>query len=220
MGGSKVEKCVVILSGGIDSTTVAYWAKDQGYDVHAITFNYGQISVKEIDHAKEIGRGLGVSHKVLDLSALKEIYAGVTSLVDTNIPITEEFSHPIIVPFRNGVFLAVAVAYASSIGANKIFYGAHRSDEPYYPDCREGFYNAFEQAAKLGTEQQIIINAPFSKIEKSDILSKACELNVPLHLTWSCYNNLPKHCGKCESCANRKKAFMEAKIIDPTEYVE
>jgi len=215
-----VDKCVVILSGGPDSTTVAYWAKDKGYEAHAITFNYGQIATREINQAVKIANELGIPHKVVDLSALKEIYSGVTSLVDKSIPMTEEFSQPIIVPFRNGIFLAVTVAYATSIGANLILYGAQGSDEKYYPDCRRDFYKAFESASRLGTELSIELDAPFSEIQKSDILKKGQELGVPFHLTWSCYYNGLTHCGKCESCTNRKKAFHEAKILDPTEYAE
>lgn len=215
-----MKKCVVVLSGGPDSTTVAYWAKDQGYDVHALTFNYGQIAKIEIHRAVMIAKELDIPHIKIDISNLKEIYSGVTSLVDESIPITPNFSQPIVVPFRNGVFLATAVAYAASIGANDIFYGAQGSDEPYYPDCRQTFYEAFEQAAKLGTELPIFINAPFSDIPKSEILKKGQQLGVPFQLTWSCYYNGPLHCGKCESCINRKRAFQKAHISDPTEYSE
>jgi 7-cyano-7-deazaguanine synthase len=212
------EKCIVILSGGPDSATVAYWAKTQGFEVSAITFDYGQKAKIEIEYSKNIAKDLDISHKVVDLSILKEIYQGTTSLVDENIEITSEFSLPIIVPFRNGVFLAITVAYADGINANKIFYGAHASDEPYYPDCRKVFYKAFEKAARLGTEKQITINSPFNNIPKSEIIKKAQELGVPLEKTWSCYQNGPIHCGKCESCNNRKQAFKQAKINDPTKY--
>ena len=214
------EKCVVILSGGPDSSTVAYWAKKQGYCVYAITFKYGQIATKEVEHAIKIAKMLKVSIKLIDLSSLKEIFAGVTSLCDENIPMTPNFSQPIIVPFRNGIFLATAVAYAVSIGASKIFYGAQGSDEPFYPDCRREFYKSFELAARLGTGQNIVIEAPFSNIPKSAIIKKGFELGVPFNLTWSCYLNEQEHCGKCESCINRKRAFKEAAIPDPTEYME
>jgi 7-cyano-7-deazaguanine synthase len=211
-------KCVVILSGGCDSTTVAYWAKSEGYEVHAITFDYGQIAKNEIKQASEIAEELGITHKTIDLSGVKEVYAGVTSLVDEEIPMTAEFSEPIIVPFRNGVFLAVAAAHAASIGAQKIFYGAQGSDEANYPDCRTEFYEAFEKAVRLGTEKPISIEAPFSGSTKSQTLLKGLELRVPYHLTWSCYKNEARHCGRCESCMNRKKAFREAGVPDPTEY--
>ena len=211
-------KCVVIFSGGPDSASVLYLAKDRGYEVHAITFDYGQIAKVEIDRAMSIAQGLGVTHKVIDLSSLEDVYSGVTSLVDSGIQMTSEFSDPIIVPFRNGVFLAVTVAYAASIGAETILYGAQGSDEENYPDCRKEFYKAFEEAARLGTETQITIDAPFSDMTKAEMLKRGVELGVPLHLTWSCYRNGPLHCGVCESCNNRRRAFREAGIHDHTEY--
>ncbi len=213
-------KCVVVLSGGPDSATVAYWASKQGYQLYPITFNYGQIAVKETECAKKIATNLGVSTKIINLSALKEIFGEVTSLCNSDIPLTPEFSQPIIVPFRNAIFLSAAVAYAVSVGADKIFYGAQGSDEPFYPDCRKEFYQAFEKAARLGTCQEINIQAPFNNMRKSDVIKKAAELGVPLENTWSCYLDGPKHCGHCESCVNRKKAFKEAGVQDPTKYQE
>lgn len=214
------EKCVVILSGGLDSSTVAYWAKNKGYDVYGLTFKYGQIATKEVDYASKIAERLKIQIKLIDLSSLKEIFTGVTSLCDENIELTSGFSQPIIVPFRNGIFLSIAVAYALSIGTTKIFYGAQGSDEPNYPDCRKEFYKSFENSASLGTDKEILIEAPFSTITKSAIIKLGSKLGVPFHLTWSCYLNGPKQCGKCESCMNRKNAFKEAKIHDPTKYMK
>jgi 7-cyano-7-deazaguanine synthase len=216
----QTEKCVVILSGGPDSSTVAYWAKKQGYDLYAITYKYGQIATKEVEHAAKIAKTLGIPIKSIDLSSLKEIFTGVTSLCNESIPMTSSFSRPIIVPFRNAIFLSIATAFAVSIGATKIFYGAQGSDEPFYPDCRKEFYKSFEKAARLGTGQEITIEAPFGNIPKSAIIKLGSELGVPFNLTWSCYFNGTKHCGKCESCVNRKKAFKEAAIPDPTEYIK
>jgi len=212
------EKCVIALSGGPDSATVAYWAKKQGYQIYPITFNYGQIAVKETEYARKIAEKLGATTKIIDLSALKEIFSGVTSLCNTEIPLTAEFSAPIIVPFRNAIFLSAAVAYAVTIGADKIFYGAHGSDEPFYPDCRREFYEAFEKAAMLGTGENISIQAPFSGKRKSEVIKEGAKVGVPFELTWSCYRDATKHCGRCESCVNRKKAFQEAGIADPTKY--
>ena len=212
------KKCVIVLSGGPDSATVAYWAKAQGYKIYPITFNYGQIAVKETQAAKKVAEKLGTATKIIDLSALKEIFSGVTSLCNTDIPLTSEFSAPIIVPFRNAIFLSAAVAYAVAVGADKIFYGAQGSDEPFYPDCRREFYEAFEKAARLGTCQEITIQAPYSGKRKSDLFKAGAELGVPFELTWSCYRDGAKHCGRCESCVNRKKAFQEADVADPTKY--
>jgi len=212
------EKCVVVLSGGLDSATVAYWAKKQGYDVYGLSCKYGQIASKEVDYAKLIAQKLGMPLKVIDLSSLKDIYLGVTSVCDENITMTQNFSQPIIVPFRNAIFLSIAVAYAVSVGTTKIFYGAQGSDEPFYPDCRKEFYKSFEETARLGTGEKITVEAPFSDGPKSAIIKRGLELGVPFELTWSCYFDGQKHCGRCESCVNRKRAFEEAQIQDPTEY--
>ncbi len=214
------KKCVVVLSGGPDSTTVAYWAKSQGYDIYALTFKYGQLANREIECARKIAQKLSAPIKVIDLSSLKEIFSGVTSLVDDKIPLTANFSAPIIVPFRNAIFLSAAVAYAASVNAERIFYGAQGSDAEFYPDCRREFYEAFEKAAQLGTDSKIRIEAPFSGATKAQLIQKGAELGVPFELTWSCYRDGPKHCGKCESCLNRKKSFKEAQVRDPTEYVQ
>ena len=215
---TRSEKSVIVLSGGLDSSTAAYWAKDQGYDVYAIAYKYGQIGRKEITSALKIAEKLGIPIKVVNLSSLKEIFRGVTSLVDDNIQMTSTFTQPIIVPFRNAIFLSVAVAYATATRANTVFYGAQGSDEIFYPDCRREFYKSFEKTAQLGTETSITIEAPFSNLSKSEVIKLGIRLGVPFHLTWSCYLNGKRHCGKCESCVNRKKAFREAGVEDPTEY--
>ncbi|MCL1966108.1 MAG: 7-cyano-7-deazaguanine synthase QueC [Candidatus Bathyarchaeota archaeon] len=213
----KDKKCVIVLSGGLDSSTVAYWAKSQGYQIYPIVFKYGQIAVKEVYAAKKIAENLGTSIKIVDFSALKDIFQ-TSSLVNRDIALSGEFSEAIIVPFRNAIFLSVAVAYAATVGANEIFYGAHDSDVAFYPDCRRDFYEAFEKAAQLGTNSNISISAPYMGKEKTDLVKAATKLNVPLELTWSCYTDGEQHCGQCESCINRKKAFQKANIADLTKY--
>jgi len=209
---------VVILSGGLDSSTAAYWAHSQGYGVHCLTFKYGQRAQREVEAARQIAGSLGVPHKVVDLSSLEEVYRGATSLVDQTLEVSKEFTPNLIVPFRNGVFLSVAVAYADSIGANTVIYGAHGDDEPFYPDCREEFYRAFQEAARLGTGRELEVFSPWRGLGKADIVARALELGVPLEKTWSCYLEGPIHCGVCESCVNRRKAFQAAGVADPTEY--
>jgi 7-cyano-7-deazaguanine synthase len=215
---TQLKKAVIVLSGGPDSATVAFWAKAQGYDIYPITFNYGQIAIKETEAAQKIAQKLGTKTKIIDLSALKDIFNNATSLINRDIPLTGEFSTPIIVPFRNAIFLSIAVAYAVTLGADKIFYGAQGSDEPFYPDCRREFYEAFEKAARLGTCQEVKIEAPFSGSKKSELIAEGAKLGVPFDLTWSCYLDGDIHCGKCESCVNRKKSFKDASIQDPTLY--
>jgi len=216
----KAEKCIVVLSGGPDSAVVAYWATKQGYEVHALTFKYGQIAEKEIKHAAVMAEKLGIPIKIIDLGSLRDVFTGVTALCDKNIELTSTFTQPIIVPFRNAIFLSVAVSYAISIGAVAVFYGAQGSDDPFYPDCRKEFYKSFENTAKLGTDVEIRIEAPFSNLQKSEVLKIGKQLGVPFALTWSCYRDEEKHCGTCESCMNRKNAFKEAEIDDPTEYIK
>jgi 7-cyano-7-deazaguanine synthase len=212
-------KAIVILSGGPDSSTVAYWAKREGYEVHALTFDYGQrASRAEIDSAKRISERLGIPLKVVDLSALKGVYAGATALCDEGMPMPSSFEPSLIVPFRNGVMLSIAVAYAASIGADVVLYGAQGSDAPFYPDCRREFFKAFERAARLGTGADIRIEAPFHGMRKSEVIKLGAELGVPYGLTWSCYSGGERHCGKCESCLNRKRAFEEAGLEDPVAY--
>jgi 7-cyano-7-deazaguanine synthase len=213
-------KCIVVLSGGPDSTVVAYWAKKQGYAINCLSFKYGQIAEKETNQAKLIAKNLDAQIKVIDMSSLKEIFLGVTSLCDRNIALTSAFSQPIVVPFRNAIFLSIAVSYAAGVGAEKIFYGAHGSDAKFYPDCRPEFYKSLEETAKLGTELSIKIQAPFCGVSKAELIKVGVDLCVPFELTWSCYLDGAKHCGKCESCVNRKNAFKQAGVADPTEYVE
>jgi len=162
---------------------IAYWAKDQGYDVYLITYKYGQIGKKEVTCASKIAKSLVVPLKVIDLASLKEIFKGVTSLCDENIQMTSNFSQSIIVPFRNAIFLSIAVAYAVSIGAIKVFYGAQGSDEPFYPDCRGEFYKSFEKTTHLGTESKITIEAPFSSMQKFEVIKLGSKLRVPLNVS-------------------------------------
>jgi len=212
------KKAIVIFSGGPDSTTLLYLIIKRGYKAFPITFDYGQIAKREIDAAKLISERLGLGLRIVDLSVLREIYLGSTSLVDERIPVTKEFSKQLIVPFRNGIMLSFAVAYAQAIGASYIFYGAQGSDDPYYADCRASFVRAFQRAARIGTASEIVVRAPFTKMKKSEVIRLGKELGVPFEITWSCYRGGARHCGVCESCVNRKKAFLEAGIPDPTVY--
>ena len=211
-------KFVVILSGGPDSVTLAYKAKSEGYEVYAITFDYGQIAQKEIERAKIIAEKLGIEQKIVDLSSLYNGFGSTTALMDDSIPMPSKFEPSVIVPFRNAIFLSVAVAYADAVGASKVLYGAQGSDAPFYPDCRKEFFEAFQTAAQKGTDSQIEIDAPFHSMKKSEIIKLGTKLGVPYEITWSCYLNNEKQCGVCESCRNRKNGFKEANIIDSTKY--
>lgn len=216
----KLGKVIIVLSGGLDSSTLAYWANSQGYEIFPISFNYGQIAKKETNHANIIAGKLGRKLKLVDLTALKNIFERSTALVNKNIPMPTRFEPKVIVPFRNGIFLSIAVAYAVSINVKKVIYGAHKSDHQYYPDCRKDFVNAFQKAVFLGTEKEIAVENPFYNLTKANIIQMGKRLDVPYQFTWSCYREEEYHCGVCESCSNRKNAFKLSGITDPTQYIK
>lgn len=213
-------KAVCLLSGGPDSAVVAAIAKREGYELYCLSFDYGQIAVKELDSARKIVDKLGTKeHKVVDISFLKDLYgSGVTALLDKNMQMPEKFEQSVIVPFRNGVLISISAAYAGAIGADVIFYGAQKGDVKFYPDCRQEFVSAISQAISSGTESNLTVRNPLVDKTKAEVIKLAVELGVPLEQTWSCYLNGDSHCGRCESCCNRKRAFKEARIEDPTTY--
>ncbi|MFN4133622.1 MAG: 7-cyano-7-deazaguanine synthase QueC [Candidatus Hadarchaeales archaeon] len=216
-----MKKAVCLISGGPDSATAAAVARKEGYDIYCLTFNYGQLASKEIESARKIAKALKArEHKIVDISFLKDLYGpGITALIDKNIPMPPKFTPAVIVPFRNGIMISIAVAYAERMGAEAIFYGPQLDDARFYPDCRRKFAAAITKAIQLGTERKIEVRNPLAKLPKFKVLKLAKELGVPLELTWSCYLNEKYHCGRCESCNNRKMAFEKAGAPDPTRYL-
>ena len=220
------EKAVVIASGGIDSSTLLFKTVSENYKTYALTFIYGQKHEKEIDCARWICERVKLSHKIIDLSALKEILSG-SALTDSNIAIPEvpaDVSHydtlkATIVPNRNSIFLSIAIGYAVSTGADRVFFGAHRSDRGVYPDCRPEFIDAFQSAERLANDNpDLTVNAPFAHMDKSEIVKLGAGLGVPYQKTWSCYKGGELHCGVCSSCRERKRAFTQSGVSDPTRY--
>ena len=219
-------KAVVIASGGVDSSTLLYKTVKEDYETYVLTFIYGQKHTREIESAKKICEGLNVHHKVIGLSVLKDLLSG-SALTDSGVEVPEvpetaehyETLKTTIVPNRNSIFLSIAIGYAVSIKANYIFFGAHHSDRGVYPDCRREFVEAFEHAERLANDNLLlVIAAPFVNMTKSEIVKLGVELGVPYKETWSCYKGGRIHCGVCSSCRERKRAFQEAAILDPTEY--
>lgn len=221
---------VVLLSGGIDSSTTLALAIDQGHDVVALSFDYGQRHRRELEAARHIAKSLGVKRHIvfpLDLS----IFGGsaLTSAIEVpkhraeasighNIPITY-------VPARNTIFLSVGLALAEVIGARSIFIGANAVDYSGYPDCRPEFIAAFEKMANLATRagvesRHIAISAPLIDMSKAEIITLGTKLGVDYALTLSCYDPTVDGCacGGCDSCLLRHKGFVEAGIPDPTKY--
>ena len=219
-------KAVIIFSGGLDSTVLCYKAAADGLDIHALTIIYGQRHVKEIDSSKKTAELLGISHRVIDLSNVNKLLQG-SALTDSSVEVPEvpetsehfETLKTTIVPNRNAIFLSVAIGYSESIGANQVYFGAHHSDRGVYPDCRKEFVEAFETAERLATDnQKLTISAPFVGMDKAEIVALGDKLGVPFENTWTCYVGGEIHCGSCSACNERKRAFRESGVNDPTEY--
>lgn len=215
-------KAICLISGGVDSATAAAIAKSKGYEIYCLSFDYGQIAKRELESAKKIAEALGAKeHRIVDISFMKKLYGpGVTVLIDERMPMPENFEPSVIVPFRNGIMLAIAGGYASSIGADTIFYGPQGDDALNYPDCRKDFVSAMSKAISLGTDSKLEVKNPLANKSKAEVIKLAVKLSVPVELTWSCYLNGELQCGRCESCKNRRNAFKAAGIKDPTKYAK
>jgi len=220
----KNKKAVVLLSGGLDSATTLYIAKHQGYRVTALIFSYGQRHKKEVLRAKRIARSAKCGYRILKISLP---WKG-SALLDRQQKIPEHRSiismtHSIpltYVPSRNILFLSYAASFAEAIGAQAIFIGANILDYSGYPDCRPSFLRNFEKAIRSGTKagvegRTIRIHSPLIRKTKEQIISIGQKLNVPYHLTWSCYRGGVKPCGACDSCLLRQKGFAALKCQDP-----
>lgn len=218
-------KAVCLLSGGMDSTTLAYVAKDMGYEIVALHFTYGQrTEAKERSCARTVARMLDAEEFVeISLEHFKKI--GTSSLTDESIPVEEyageeEVIPSTYVPFRNANLLAIATSLAEARRAEAIFIGVQTGDYPGYPDCRPEFIEAFQRAVDLGTaaDPRITLMTPFVRMTKVDIVRKGLLLGVPYERTWSCYQNNDRACGVCSSCHYRREAFRELGLEDPIEY--
>lgn len=218
-------KAVVLVSGGLDScVTAAIAAAD--YKLAFLHLNYGQRTQEREQRAfQEIAAHFKVKEKLeVDTSFFNQI--GGSSLTDeamtVNVANLDNKEVPnSYVPFRNANILALATSWAEVIGASKIFIGAVQEDSSGYPDCREGFFKAFNKAIEQGTkpDTKIEIITPLLHLNKAEIVQKGTELHAPLHLTWSCYQNDDKACGVCDSCALRLRGFAQAGIVDPIPYL-
>lgn len=218
------KKALCIMSGGMDSTLVAYIMRARGYEIIALHFNYGQRTVaKELQAYRQICDHVGACEKYeIDLDFFKAI--GASALTDHSIDVPTSGIEPGVpvtyVPFRNGIFLSIATAIAEKEGCEVIAIGVVEEDSSGYPDCRESFIRAFEEAANLGTKEttHIHIEMPLVHLQKSQIVQEAHKLDVPLELTWSCYKSDDKACGVCDSCRLRLRGFELAGITDPIVY--
>jgi 7-cyano-7-deazaguanine synthase len=220
-------KAVVLVSGGLDSTTVLAMAQQQGYDCYTLSFDYGQRHSAELIAAARTSKATGaVEHKVvkLDLGTI-----GGSALTDTSIDVPEQESEGIpvtYVPARNTVFLAIALGWAEVLEAQQIFVGVNAVDYSGYPDCRPEFIQSFEQMANLATKagvegNALSIEAPLIQMTKAEIVQAGAALGVDYSLTVSCYqaDDEGRACGKCDSCRLRRQGFEQAQLPDPTRYV-
>lgn len=218
-------KAVCLLSGGMDSSTLAYHAKSKGYNILALHLNYGQRTEgKELASAKKIA-SLLEAEAFIEISLDFFTKFGSSSLTDKEIAV-EKFDPARVhlpntyVPFRNANLLAIATSFAEACGADAIFIGVQALDYSGYPDCRPEFIDAFQKVIDLGTKDttKITLFTPFIQMTKADILREGIKLGVPYEHTWSCYKNEGKACGSCGSCHFRKEAFYEVGMKDPIEY--
>ncbi len=218
------KKAVAIMSGGMDSTLAAYLMKDKGYEIIGIHFSYGQRTQdKELASFHAICEHLHVNQRyALPLDFFKDI--GASALTDTSIVVPtkglEEGIPATYVPFRNGIFLSIATAIAEKEGADVLCIGVVEEDSSGYPDCTQAFIESMMQSINLGTkgDTNLHIAMPLVTLKKEEIVAKALQLKVPLHLTWSCYQNETLACGVCDSCRLRLKGFALAGTSDPIAY--
>ncbi|MBI1844716.1 MAG: 7-cyano-7-deazaguanine synthase QueC [Actinobacteria bacterium] len=205
---------------------MAHLLASQGDAMTVISFNYGQRHDRELAFAVRAADHLDARHHLVDLSALAGVLTG-SALTDVNIDVPDghyrdESMRATVVPNRNAIFLSVATGLAVAIGADAVAIAVHAGDHPIYPDCRPAFIAAFETQARLANEgfahPDLQIEAPFLTSTKVDIVRLGAELGVDFAATWSCYRGGDRHCGTCGTCAERREAFREAGVLDPTSY--
>jgi 7-cyano-7-deazaguanine synthase len=216
------EKVVVIYSGGMDSFTVLHRALKEGYDVHALSFNYGQRHSKELEYAKRVCEQTKIPHLITDITAINQLLQG-SSLTSSDIEVAEghyaaENMKSTVVPNRNMILLSLAVGYAVSIRASKVLYGAHSGDHTIYPDCRPEFVHSMNAVTKIANFEPVEIVSPFLDDDKAQILKHGLELGLDYGQTWTCYNGREKACGKCGSCVERLEAFERNGAQDSIPY--
>jgi 7-cyano-7-deazaguanine synthase len=218
-------RAVLLLSGGVDSATTGAIAKSEGFEIHALSFNYGQRHALELESAKKVAQSLGAKeHLVIDFDLKSIGGSALTSGFEVPKERAEKTGIPVTyVPARNTIFLSFALAWAEVLEAVDIFIGANVTDYSGYPDCRPEYLEAFEEMANLATRASVEghlkfrIHAPLLFMTKGEIIKKGASLGLDYALTWSCYDPQPnvKPCGKCDSCLFRGKGFKEAGIKDP-----
>lgn len=212
---------VVIYSGGMDSFTLLHLARARGFNVHALSFNYGQRHVRELGAASAVCQAEGIAHKVIDIRAMNEVMAGSSLTSDIDIPqghYQEDSMKSTVVPNRNMILLSLATGYAVTVGAQAVWYGAHGGDHAIYPDCRPEFVEKMDAVCRVANYQPVAIEAPFMRLDKAEILAEGLKLGLDYSQTWTCYNGREQACGVCGSCVERLEAFAAQGLDDPLSY--
>ena len=221
-------KCITIVSGGMDSVTLAYLMKSRGYAQRLLSFDYGQRHVKELECAQKIAALLDVPIQVVDLRSCVTLLHG-SSQTDASVPVpyghyAEENMRLTVVPNRNAIMLSIAYGAAVADSAAVLAYGAHAGDHTVYPDCRPEFVDALDAALHLGNagfgDPTLCITAPFANATKADILAVGLKLGVPYEHTWTCYEGGDVACGRCATCVERLEAFYRNAVEDPLPYID
>lgn len=220
-----MSKTVIILSGGLDSSTLAYSLKSQGHDLSAISFNYGQRHVRELHSAQMIAERLRISYKLIGIPALWNMLPG-SSLTDEAVEVPYgHYASPTmkqtVVPGRNAMMISIAWAVAAANDCQFVAAAVHSGDHYIYPDCRPEFIAALNYALHrgvIGINDKLSIATPFLFWNKTDIVRYGRDLGVPFDKTWTCYEGYTHHCGECGACVERREAFREAGVDDPTVY--
>ena len=218
-----MKKVVVIVSGGMDSITMLHKLKSEGHELKAISFNYGQKHVKELEKAKENCELLGIEHKVIDMQFLKELVSNSALTSDQAVPeghYEDENMKATVVPNRNMIMASIAIGWAVNEGFNAIAMGVHAGDHAIYPDCRPEFVEALNAVAKIANYEAIEVLAPYLATDKVGILEDGLKIGVDYTKTWTCYKGLELPCGKCGSCQERTLAFLENNAVDPLYTIE
>lgn len=215
---------VVIYSGGMDSYTVLHRALREGYDVHALSFDYGQRHARELDVARQVCERLGVSHRVVDIRAIHQLI-GNSALTDSDRPMpkadyAEDNLADTVVPNRNMILLSLAIGHAVNMGAAICFYGAHGGDHVLYPDCRPVFVERMNDVAAVANFEAVRIEAPYLHADKSRILADGLDMGLDYAETWTCYLGEELACGECGSCRERLNAFASLGVVDPLAYAK
>ena len=221
-----MRRMVVVVSGGMDSVTLAHHVQAHRYEPHLFSVDYGQRHVKELEMARHCAVRLGAQHTVVELPALSRLAAGSALTSDeVDVPLGHYAAPTMkatVVANRNMVFLSLAASLAVTLGAEAVATGVHAGDHAIYPDCRPEFIEAMTRALRLATEGFAVpgfrVHAPFVSMTKADIVATGARLQVPFEQTWSCYKGGELHCGQCGTCVERKEAFALAGVADPTAY--